>query len=293
MSSILVTGSKGQLGSDIQQLAFKFPEYSFLFTDVDELDITDLQELNVFFNKNYFDVVINCVAYTAVDKSENDRDLAYELNAKAPGYLAEMCRTHGAMLIHISSDYVFDGSSSRPYIEEDSTVPIGYYGRTKLDGELEIIAKEYDSVIIRTSWLYSTFGSNFVKTILRVAKEKESMNVVFDQVGTPTYAGDLALAILTIIPKLLENKGSQCTEIYHYSNEGVTSWYDFAREIVELAGLSCKINPIETKDYPTPTRRPHYSVFNKSKIKTQFNLTIPNWKESLKKVIAQLTKIPS
>ena len=281
MNNILVTGSKGQLGSEIRELSSNY-DYKFFFTDRDSLDITNEKDMQEFVQTNNINTIINCAAYTAVDKAEADIDNANKINHLAVKSLAEMSKEKNIKLIHISTDYVFDGKNYKPYKEDDKTNPNGIYGKTKLAGEVglqEINPK--NSIIIRTSWVYSSFGANFVKTMLRLGKEKESLGVIFDQVGTPTYARDLAKAILDILP----NIKNEAVEIYNYSNEGVLSWYDFAKEIMNLANLKCNVNPIETKEYPTPAKRPHYSLLNKSKIKKEFNITIPYWKDSLEECL--------
>ncbi len=277
MTNILVTGSKGQVGSELQILSKDY-NYNFLFTDRDTLDITNEEAINNFTQTNNIDIIINCAAYTAVDKAEQDRKNANKVNHLATQVLAEIAKEYDIKLIHISTDYVFDGKNYKPYSENDATSPNGIYGATKLAGEkaMQAINPE-NSIIIRTSWVYSSFGANFVKTMLRLGKERDSLGVIFDQVGTPTYASDLAKAILDILPQI-KNK---TVEIYHYSNEGVLSWYDFAKEIMRMAKIECEINPIETKEYPTPTTRPHFSLLNKAKIKKEFNLSIPYWKDSL------------
>ncbi|MCH9740755.1 MAG: dTDP-4-dehydrorhamnose reductase [Epsilonproteobacteria bacterium] len=277
MLNILVTGSKGQLGSEIEVLSTDY-SYNFIFTDKEELDITNQEAINDFVTKYNIDTIINCAAYTAVDKAEEEQVLADTINHQAVKYLANIVKEKHIKLIHISTDYVFDGTNFKPYIETDSSNPQGVYGQTKLDGEKAMqLVNPKNSIIIRTSWVYSSFGANFVKTMLRLGREKESLGVIFDQIGTPTYARDLAKTILEILPKI-ENK---TIEIYNYSNEGVLSWYDFAKEIMRMAKLDCTINPIETRAYPTPAKRPHYSILNKSKIKDKFNITIPFWKDSL------------
>jgi len=281
MINILVTGSNGQLGSEIQELSSNF-EYNFFFTERETLDITDKDALTEFIINNKIDSIINCAAYTAVDSAEDDKVNAENINHLAVQSLAELAKEKELQLIHISTDYVFDGRNFKPYREDDITNPQGVYGKTKLAGEKvlqEINPK--NSIIIRTSWVYSSFGANFVRTMLRLGKEKEELGVIFDQVGTPTYARDLAKMILDN----LENITSEKVEIYNYSNEGVLSWYDFAKEIMSLAEIDCQINPIETIDYPTPAKRPHFSLLNKSKIKKEFNITIPYWKDSLDECI--------
>ena len=277
MPNILVTGSNGQVGSELQKLSSAY-EYTFYFTERDSLDITDKEAIEAFVKNNAIDTIINAAAYTAVDKAEEDKENADRVNHLATKYLSEVAKENSIKLIHISTDYVFDGKNYRPYVEDDTTNPNGVYGATKLAGEKamqEINPK--NSIIIRTSWVYSSFGANFVKTMLRLGKERDSLGVIFDQVGTPTYAKDLAKTILDILPKI---KNSDVA-IYHYSNEGVLSWYDFAKEIMRMAKINCKINAIETKEYPTLVTRPHYSLLNKVKIKNDFEITIPYWKDSL------------
>ncbi len=273
----LVTGANGQLGNCLRQrLGDKA-----VYVDKDELDITDAQAVFEFCQKQNFAAIINCAAYTAVDKAESDEELARKINADGPANLAAT----GIPLIHISTDYVFDGNNCRPYNENDTPHPQSVYGRTKLLGEKLVMEKASAAVIIRTAWLYSEFGGNFVKTMRRLGAEKERLNVVFDQVGTPTYAGDLAQAIVDILPQLR----SGMKEICHYSNEGVCSWYDFAVEIMKSSALPCLVLPIESKDYPTPATRPAYSVLNKAKIKNLFGISINHWKESLNTCLKNLS----
>ena len=283
---ILVTGSNGQLGNEIRELSGSYPLYEFIYTDVNELDITNAATVNHFFEINKPDVVINCAAYTAVDKAEIEQIPAFLVNADAPGYLASAASATDAFMVHISTDYVYSGKSYRPYIETDAINPVSVYARSKADGENAVRQAGGNAIIVRTSWLYSAFGNNFVKTIRKYSSEREFMNVVFDQVGTPTYAYDLAKAILDILPKALNSKG---VETYHYSNEGVTSWYDFAKTIVEFSGIKCKINPIPTKDYPLPAERPFYSVLDKAKFKQDFSIGIPYWRDSVKHCIDRLS----
>jgi dTDP-4-dehydrorhamnose reductase len=277
MTNILVTGAKGQLGSEFVELASIY-RYNFYFTDRETLDITSDDALRNFIEVNSITTIINCAAYTAVDKAEEDSKTADEINHLAVKNLALVAKEKEITLIHISTDYVFDGKNFRPYIETDVTNPNGVYGKTKCDGEqaLQKINPK-NAIIIRTSWVYSSYGNNFVKTMLRLGKDKEKLGVIFDQVGTPTYAADLAKAILDILPKI----DNSDVEIFHYSNEGVLSWYDFAKEIMKMAKIPCQINPIETKEYPTPAIRPHYSLLNKAKIKSTYSITIPFWKDSL------------
>ena len=279
---ILITGANGQLGSELKELTKKFPGWHFLFTDIDELNITDENEVKNYFQQQQPGFVINCAAYTAVDKAESDAQTAEKVNALAPKLLAKYSKITGAKLIHISTDYVFDGESFVPYSEENKVNPKGVYGKTKLQGEINCFEENPDSLVIRTSWLYSTFGNNFVKTMLRLAGERDKLNVVFDQVGTPTNAADLADAILSIIQISVKYKEKFVPGIYNYSNEGVASWYDFAKAIFEIAGIKCEVSPVLSDQFPTPAKRPNYSVLNKSKIKNTFGLVIPYWKESLK-----------
>lgn len=282
--NILVTGSMGQLGSEIKELASKY-SYNFFFTDRNNIDITSKDSIKEFCQTNSINVIINCAAYTAVDKAQSDIENADLVNRKAVKKLSIVAKELNIKLIHISTDYVFDGKNFKPYVEEFQTNPQSVYGKTKLDGENEMRdINPLNSIIIRTSWVYSYYGNNFVKTMLRLGKEKEELGVIFDQIGTPTYAKHLALTILNIIPQIENHK----VEIYNYSNEGVLSWYDFAKEIMKMAKLNCKINPIETYQYPTPAKRPHFSLLNKSKIKSKFNLEIPYWKDGLDDCLKRL-----
>ena len=282
--NILVTGSMGQLGSEIKELSSNY-NYNFFFTTRDDIDITSKESIKEFCQTNSINVIINCAAYTAVDKAQSDIENADLINRKAEKKLALVSKELDIKLIHISTDYVFDGKNFKPYVEEFQTNPQSVYGKTKLDGENEIRdINPLNSIIIRTSWVYSYYGNNFVKTMLRLGKEKEELGVIFDQVGTPTYAKDLAITILDIIPQI----DNQKVEIYNYSNEGVLSWYDFAKEIMKMAKLNSKINPIETYQYPTPAKRPHFSLLNKSKIKSKFNLEIPYWKDGLDDCLKRL-----
>ncbi len=283
--NILITGSKGQLGSEIQRLAegLNKEDFHFIFTDKEELDITNRNAVYEFVELNNISIIVNCAAYTAVDKAEEDAELCELLNHIAPSYLAEAIDNMGGSMIQISTDYVFDGKNYRPYTEDDLTNPQGVYGRTKLAGEEAVIRSCVGAMVIRTAWLYSSFGSNFVKTMIRLGKERDTLGVVADQIGTPTYARDLAVSILEII------KQGIVPGVYHYSNEGATSWYDFTKSIHRIAGInSCNVMPIHTEDYPTPAKRPHFSVLDKSKIKNTFNITIPWWEDSLKECIKEL-----
>ena len=284
MFNILVTGSNGQLGSEIKELSKEY-DYNFFFTTRDDIDITNKDNIREFCQKNSINVIINCAAYTAVDKAESDEINADLINRKAVKKLALVSKELNIKLIHISTDYVFDGKNFKPYCEEYKTNPQSVYGKTKLDGENEMIKiNPKNSIIIRTSWVYSYYGANFVKTMLRLGKEKESLGVIFDQVGTPTYARDLARVILDVLPKIANEK----VQIYNYSNEGVLSWYDFAKEIMKMSKLDCKINPIETFQYPTPAKRPHFSLLNKGKIKKEFGIEIPYWKDGLDDCLKRL-----
>ncbi|RLD91750.1 MAG: dTDP-4-dehydrorhamnose reductase [Bacteroidetes bacterium] len=285
MKNILITGSNGQLGSEIKDRAEQYPQLNFFFTDIEELDLTNRNAVEHFFKLNKIDACINCAAYTAVDKAEDERELSLLVNSEAVKILSQVSSVHGAFLIHISTDYVFDGRNFKPYTETDPPSPDSYYGLTKLRGEEAVFAFCNKAVIVRTSWLYSTYGNNFVKTMIRLGKEKEQLGVVVDQIGTPTYAGDLASALLEIIVK---HDNSNINEIYHFSNEGAISWYDFAKTIMQEANLNCKVNPIESKDFLAKANRPFYSVLNKAKIKSDFAIEIPYWLDSLKIVINKL-----
>jgi dTDP-4-dehydrorhamnose reductase len=282
---ILVTGANGQLGTELRLLAPEFTTYSFLFTDVAELDITRASEVDSFVGREKPGAIINCAAYTAVDKAEQESDLAYLVNATAAGNLARAAFAHNSFLVHISTDYVFDGRSCIPYTENDPTHPVSKYALSKHSGEEQVLSLARHAMIIRTSWLYSEFGNNFVKTILRVGKERGLMNIVYDQTGSPTYARDLAFTILEILPKGAATPG---VDIFHYANEGVASWYDFAKAIVEFSGIDCRISPIETKDYPLPAARPAFSVFNKAKIKQTYGIEIPYWRDSLRQCLMRM-----
>ncbi len=281
--NILVTGSNGQLGSEIRELSPNY-SYNFFFTDVNDLDISKESEIKKYVNEKDIDLIINCAAYTAVDKAEEEKELADLINHKAVKYLADTAKEKNVPLIHISTDYVFDGKNYRPYVENDPVNPQGVYGLTKLKGEETFKNSGANGIIIRTSWVYSSYGHNFVKTMLRL-KDRGELGVVFDQVGTPTYARDLAYTILEIINKNLQKIKNKKAEIYHYSNEGVISWYDFAKAIFEIENIDIKVKPIESKEYPTPAIRPHYSVLNKKKIKNEFKIEIPYWRESLKRML--------
>lgn len=286
--NILVTGSNGQLGNEMRIVSEQLKQHTFFFTDVAELDITDKVAVNEFFKQNAPDIVVNCAAYTDVNRAESDLEKAELINATAPKILAECCKANGAKFIHVSTDYVFDGSAHLPYKETDKENPVSAYGTTKYHGEQNIVASGCEYVIIRTCWLYSSFGKNFVKTMATLGATKEELGVVFDQVGTPTYAADLANAIATIIAKTAQDSAAFVKGIYHFSNEGVCSWYDFTVAIMGLYNLNCRIKPLHTDEYPTPANRPAYSVLDKTKIKNTFGITIPHWYESLKVCVKKL-----
>lgn len=281
--NILVTGANGQLGQEFQQLEKNFPSLNFLFVSKNELSIADENAVNAFFKNNQIDICINCAAYTAVDKAETDKETAIAVNAIAVGYLAKACKNHNAKFIHISTDYVFDGKGGKPFTENDQTNPVNFYGQTKLSGELNAIKENEETIIIRTAWVYSSFGNNFVKTMIRLMNERESIGVVNDQYGCPTFAADLAQAIMQIIVG-----NNFIAGIYHYSNKGKISWYDFAKEISQQINSHCVVNEITTSQFPTPAARPSYSVLDTSKIAETFNITITEWKESLQKCLALL-----
>lgn len=282
--NILVTGCNGQLGNEIQLLAKNCTKHKFIFTDINELDICNEDAINQMVEKKCIDCIINCAAYTAVDKAETNQEICTKLNADAPGYLAKAINKKGGQIIHVSTDYVYGGSINVPYSEEWVTSPESIYGKTKLKGEKNVINNCSKYVILRTAWLYSPFGNNFVKTMIRLGKERDELGVVFDQVGTPTYALDLAKVIMIIIDKDIE------PGIYNFSNEGVISWYDFAKAIHRIAGIKCDVRPIHTSDYPTPAKRPNYSVLDKTKIKKACKITIPYWEDSLQNCIEELNK---
>lgn len=286
MKTILITGANGQLGHSLRLLSKQYPHHKFLFTDIDTLDICNKDILLTYMQTNEVDYIVNCAAYTAVDKAEDEEVLCFTINRDAVRNLGEAASAVKAKIIHISTDYVFDGTNSIPYVESDYTCPMSVYGRSKQEGELILKAVCPNAVIIRTSWLYSEFGNNFVKTMVRLGKERDTLQVVFDQIGTPTYSGDLAAAVLSIID--YSEKEEFIRGTYHYSNEGVCSWYDFARKIFQLTHISCNVIPIDTKDYPTRATRPQYSVLSKGKIKKKYGLTIPHWEESLQQMITKL-----
>lgn len=281
--NILITGCNGQLGNEMQLLEKENPQHKYFNTDVAQLDITNPEAIEEFVSNNAIDIIVNCAAFTAVDKAESSQELCHLLNAKAPEYLAAAVAKRGGCLVQVSTDYVFDGTNHTPYTEDEATCPNSVYGSTKLEGEKLAMAACANTMIIRTAWLYSTFGNNFVKTMIRLGQEKPELGVIFDQIGTPTYAGDLAAAIMAAI-----NHGI-VPGIYHFSNEGVISWYDFTKAIHRIAGItSCHVKPLHTAEYPTPAARPHYSVLDKTKIKQTYGIEIPYWEESLEKCVAKL-----
>jgi dTDP-4-dehydrorhamnose reductase len=287
MAVILVTGAKGQLGNEIKVSSKNYFGYEFIFTDIDTLDITDGRKVRKFISSNFCDWIINCSAYNFVDKAETDYNKAIHINGFAIKNLVDAIKGTDSRLIHFSTDYVFDGSANVPYNERSPANPLSAYGKSKLEGE-KYALQHSASMIIRTSWLYSGFGNNFVKSILNKGKVNEPLNVVFDQTGTPTYAADLADAVLLIISKVVRNQIAFNAGLYHYSNEGVCSWYDFATEIILESGLKCRINPILSKDFPSAAKRPIYSVLDKSKIKENYGLEIPHWRVSLRKCMKLL-----
>lgn len=283
--NILITGCNGQLGNEMQLLEKENPQHQYFNTDVAELDITDQLAVEQFVAERQIDGIVNCAAYTAVDKAEDNKELCTTLNTVAPAYLAAAVEKRGGWIIQISTDYVFNGTNHTPYVETDTPSPDSVYGSTKLAGELGVQKFCRRSMIIRTAWLYSTFGNNFVKTMIRLGRERTELGVIFDQIGTPTYARDLAVAIMTAI-----NKGI-VPGVYHFSNEGVTSWYDFTKAIHRLAGIqTCHVRPLHTAEYPTPANRPHYSVLDKTKIKQAYGIDIPYWEDSLRECIRLLDR---
>lgn len=285
MANILVTGSKGQLGSELQKIGFTLLDDVF-YTDLPELDITDEQAVGKFVREKEIDTIINCAAYTAVDKAEEEKEKAALINTAAVANLAKVAAAENCLLIHISTDYVFDGTATVPYTEKDRPHPQSVYGMTKWEGERAIQKSGCLAIILRTAWLYAAEGNNFVKTILRLAAEKGEIHVVADQTGTPTYAADLARVIVKIVT---DNELGDNVEIYHYTNEGVCSWYEFAREIVKQSGIKCEVYPLTTAQYPTKARRPAYSVLDKSKLKQRYGIEIPVWQEALGRCLAAMS----
>lgn len=285
--TILVTGANGQLGNEMRVIAAQYADYQFLFVTRDDLSIDDFSAVKKYFDQHAIDYCVNCAAYTAVDKAETEREKALLINGTAVGNLAQVCSAHQAQFIHISTDYVFDGTATTPYPVDYPVAPINWYGATKLRGEQEAVKNNPASIIIRTSWVYSSFGNNFVKTMLRLMSEREQISVVSDQQGCPTYAADLAQAIMQIIAS---NKAESGAGIYHYSNAGVTDWWQFAVAIKDLSGSHCTVLPIPSSSYPTPAKRPAYSVMNTSTIQQAFDITIPFWKESLQTCLRLMGK---
>ena len=288
MKNILVTGGNGQLGQALQKVAGDYPQFNLLFTDYQDLDITNADALAAYFAAQPIDACINCAAYTAVDKAEEDEDKAFLLNFQAVLTLAEICAQHNAQLLHISTDYVFSGRQNVPYTEEDETDPQSIYGASKVRGEAAATGYNEQTIVLRTSWLYSEYAVNFVKRMRELMQEKQELNVVFDQAGTPTYAGDLAVAILDILQYKTVNPDAALGGVYHYSNEGVTSWYDFAIAIKEMTNATTRISPVTSDKYKTAAKRPAYSVLNKEKIKATFGITVPYWRDSLAKCLKNM-----
>ncbi|MBL0742207.1 dTDP-4-dehydrorhamnose reductase [Chryseolinea lacunae] len=285
---ILVTGGNGQLGSELKVLSALYKNYDFTFIDVEEVDLTKEDSIRAYFADKQFNFLIHCAAYTAVDKAEEDTALAYAINAGAVKTLAEICVEKKIRMIHISTDYVFDGEANQPINELAKPNPVSVYGKSKLDGENHVLSLLSNAYIIRTAWVYSTFGKNFVKSIRNLASQRETLGVVSDQIGTPTYAYDLASAILQIVAAVHEGRADE-PGIYHFTNEGVTSWYDFAYFLVQESKLNCKVQPISTAQYKTAAVRPKFSLLDKSKIKATFAVQIPHWSESLRICIEKLT----
>lgn len=286
---IVVTGANGQLGRSIRRLSVEHRELDFIFTDIDSLDIGNRDAVLAFAETHPVDFIVNCAAYTAVDKAEEEEEQCRRINTDAVAYLGEAAQHIGARILHVSTDYVFGGDSYMPYQESDSVSPTSVYGRTKLAGEKALSAVCPDAIIVRTAWLYSEYGHNFMKTMLRLGAERPEIRVVNDQIGSPTYAGDLAEAILSLLEK--ERQGEQNSGIYHYTNEGVCSWYDFAHSIIRIAGLPAKVIPIPTREYPTAAKRPAYSVLSKEKIKREYHWVIPHWEDSLRKCLANMNVV--
>lgn len=281
--NILVTGANGQLGSELAAIAPQYRQHHFLFTDIDTLDIGNKEAIEHFVNKNSVQAIINCAAYTAVDKAESDEANAHRINALAVQSLGEVAALCNMLMLHVSTDYVFDGTNHKPYKETDAVCPTNVYGRTKLLGEQLLQKVHPEAIVVRTSWLYSSYGSNFVKTMMRLGEERDLLGVVGDQVGTPTYAADLAAALMHIV-----NTEKRVAGIYHFSNEGVCSWYDFTVVIHKIKGIACKVSPIDSDAYPVRTPRPHYSVLNKGKIKQTYGIDIAHWQEALARCLEKL-----
>jgi dTDP-4-dehydrorhamnose reductase len=290
-SKILVTGANGQLGNEIRRLCRNFPGLEFIFTDVDMLDITNPDAVSVFMEASKPAIVVNCAAYTNVDAAEVDVKNVRKINSLAPQVLAAACAMQDAFLIHISTDYVFDGEATEPYTEEDETNPVSVYGNSKLEGEEKIKTVFDNYLIIRTSWMYSEFGHNFVRSIIALAKDRESLEIVNDQFGSPTYARDLANCIIDIIIKSILNPKAYLPGIYHYANQGTCSWYDFAQEILNIYGINtCKLIPVSTEQFPAVAKRPKYSVLDTTKVRESFGIGIPNWRDSLRECLSSIRR---
>ncbi|MEN8121491.1 MAG: dTDP-4-dehydrorhamnose reductase [Bacteroidota bacterium] len=287
MINVLVTGANGQLGKELEYLLVNEKELFFIGTDIDTLDITEKEKVEVFVKENKINFIVNCAAYTAVDLAEDEPQLAFRINAEAPGKLAAVAKENNIGFITVSTDYVFNGEFFKPIDENEKPNPVSVYGKSKLEGEKIAITINPDTIIVRTAWLYSSFGKNFVKTILKLADSRKELSVIDEQVGSPTYARDLAYSIISILKSIRSGAGD-VSGIYHYSNEGVCSWYDFAKEIIKLSGKNCIVNPVSSDNYPTKATRPYYSVLNKTKIKTTFKLKIPYWKDSLNQCLNRL-----
>jgi dTDP-4-dehydrorhamnose reductase len=285
MKKIIVIGSKGQLGNEFQELEKQYQSFQFFFYDVEEMDIVNKDLVEKGISEVKPDYLINCAAYTAVDKAETEKEIAFAINSEAVRNIATACSSNGVKFIHISTDYVFDGEASEPYKEESIVNPSNIYGESKLSGEQEAVKGNADVIIVRTAWVYSIYGSNFVKTMLRLMRSKPEISVVADQYGSPTYAHDLAEVIMNII-----SSGKWVPGIYHYTNDGIISWFDFASEIKKLSVLSCKINPITTEEYPTPAKRPQYSVLDKTKIQQTFGVRLKDWKDSLQQCLDKMSQ---
>lgn len=288
MKKILITGANGQLGNEVRSLESRYSQFNYIYSDLPEVDITNMELLEFFVSTHKPDVIINCAAYTDVDKAESEIEVAEKVNVFGPRNLAAVSKKVDAKFIHISTDFVYDGRQYRPYLETDLPSPVSIYGKTKLDGEHAVLKENAQALIFRTSWLYSNYGSNFMKTMIRLATERERLSVIFDQIGTPTWAHDLAETLLHIIATNEDYTHKQ--GVFHYSNEGVASWYDFAFEIMQLGEIDCEVIPICTAGYPSPATRPHYSVMDKTKVKKDFNISINHWKHSLKNCLQQSLK---
>ena len=287
---LLVIGMQGQLARSIGKIASHYPQLQISFSDRAELDLLDADSIQHYFDHYHYDIILNTAAYTAVDQAERDVEQAERINHQAVAALAEIAKQQQSRLIHVSTDYVFDGEQNTPYLESDPPHPVSVYGSSKLSGEQALQAVAPNGCIVRTSWLYSEFGHNFIKTMLRLGGEREQLDVVHDQVGSPTYATDLAHALLSIASTASNHHSSTEVPVYHFANQGVCSWYDFTNAIFELAAVDCGVNPITSEQYPTPVKRPHYSVLSTEKIKQQFQLSIPYWRDALKRCLQEIEK---